>query len=92
MKYGVTALPTLIVNSVVLHDGVSVNTVFAAICDGCATENIPSICQTCDVCPELEECIINGFCSSSKATARCDDAWKYLLLLNRKAWAWFMPW
>ena len=52
MKYGVTALPTLIVNSVVLHDGVSVNTVFAAICDGCATENIP-------VYAKLVMCVLN---------------------------------
>ena len=52
VKYGVTALPTLIVNSVVLHDGVSVNTVFAAICDGCATENIP-------VYAKLVMCVLN---------------------------------
>lgn len=63
---GVVILPTAFVNTVALRGGLSVETVFTAICNGYAEGTEPKICGQCTGCPDFDGCISNGKCRGGK--------------------------
>lgn len=63
---GVVILPTAFVNTVALRGGLSVDTVFTAICNGYAEGTEPKICNQCTGCPDFDGCISSGKCRGGK--------------------------
>lgn len=61
---GVVILPAMYVNRVTIRGGLEFATVFGAVCAGFAAGTVPSICQTCELCPDKLTCTIEGSCSS----------------------------
>jgi len=63
VKRGVVILPTAFVNTVALRGGMSVETVFTAICNSYLEGTEPSICKQCDGCQDLDTCIREKKCN-----------------------------
>ena len=64
IKRGVVILPTAFVNTIALRGGLSVDTVFSAICNGYLEGTAPKICKECSGCNDFDKCISNKKCSS----------------------------
>lgn len=63
VKRGVVILPTAFVNTVALRGGLSVDTIFTAICNGYLEGTEPSICKQCDGCSDFDTCIQKKKCN-----------------------------
>lgn len=63
VQRGVVILPTAFVNTVALRGGLSVNTVFTAICNGYLEGTEPKVCKKCVGCSDdLDQCIVKQKC------------------------------
>jgi len=61
VKRGVVILPTAFVNTVALRGGLSVDTVFTAVCNGYLDGTEPKVCN-CVGCDDFEGCIAKKKC------------------------------
>lgn len=59
---GVVILPTAFVNTVALRGGLSVDTVFTAVCNGYLEGTEPKVCKECIGCGDFDTCIAKKKC------------------------------
>lgn len=62
-RRGVVVLPTMFVNSAPLRGALTSNTVFNAVCAGFVEGSEPKVCNTCNQCGDVVECVKKGSCS-----------------------------
>ena len=62
---GVVLVPTSFVNEAQVRGAMSADNIFEAICSGYAEGTKPEICQKCDKCPDIGDCVSNkGTCAA----------------------------
>lgn len=63
-QLGVVIIPTAFVNNIALHGGLSVDTVFTAICSGYLEGTEPKVCKKCKGCSDFDACIATDKCKT----------------------------
>ena len=61
--FATSVLPLMDVNNIALRGRFDSSTIFNAICAGFLAGSEPDICKPCAGCVEIEDCIVNEFCS-----------------------------
>jgi len=72
-RRGVVILPTMFVNAVALRGALTDNTVISAVCAGFLDGTQPSICDTCSLCNDKMNCVIDGYCKNGVSYAGGDS-------------------
>lgn len=72
-RRGVVILPTMFVNAVALRGALTDNTVIGAVCSGFLEGTQPEVCDTCSLCGDKMNCVIDGYCSVGPSYSRADS-------------------
>jgi len=72
-RRGVVILPTMFVNAVALRGALTDNTVISAVCAGFLEGTQPAVCDTCSLCGDKMNCVIDGHCKNGPSYAAANN-------------------